>query len=402
MKIRPTRIIVWLVVAGVATAFYFAFQPRPEQADFVTVVRGTLRVTLDEEGQTRVRERYMVSAPLAGRVLRIDHEPGDAVRGGVTVVATFLPSNPNFLDRRARAEAEALVKTSEVSIGRSRVELDRAVAEKDHAVAELARHENLHREGLLSDERLESARLRAETAREAVRAAESSIAVAESELERARSSLIQASAVQVSEENVIALRSPITGVVLQRLRESEAVVPSGEPLLEVADPEKLEIVSDMLSTDAVQINPGDSVQIEQWGGERILRGTVRRVEPFGFTKISALGVEEQRVNVIVDFDDVRDAWQALGDGYRVEIRVVIWEEGNVLKVPTSTLFRDGERWAVYTVDELEKATLRLVEIGQRNAREAQVLGGLQEGDLVIAYPGDQIQEGVEVVARTAD
>ena len=401
MKIRPTRIIVWLVVAGLATAFYFAMQPKPQPADFVTVVRGALRVTLDEEGQTRVRDRFMVSAPLAGKVLRIDHEPGDEVQRGSTVVARFLPSNPNFLDSRARAEAEARVKTSQVSIDRARVELNRAQAEREHAVAELARDENLHREGLLSDEGLESARLRAETSREAVRAAQSSIAVAESELERARTSLIRASAALPAEGNVVVLRSPITGVVLQRLRESEAVVPSGEPLLEIADPEKLEIVSDMLSTDAVRIKPGDPVLIEQWGGERTLRGTVRRVEPFGFTKISALGVEEQRVNVIVDFDDVRDAWQALGDGYRVEIRVVIWEDENVLKVPTSTLFRDGESWAVYTVDELAKTTLRTVEIGQRNAREAQILEGLQEGDQVIAYPGDQIHEGVEVVGRTA-
>ena len=401
MKIRPTRILVWLIVAGVATAFYFAFQPQPQEADFAIVVRGSLQVTLDEEGQTRVRDRYVVSAPLAGRVLRIDHEPGDEVRGGSTVVARFLPSNPNFLDTRARAEAEARVKTSRASIDRARVELDRATAERDHAASELERHENLHREGLLSDDRLESARLRAETAGEAVRAAQSSIAVAEAELDRARTSLIRASEAPEAEGNAIALRSPISGVVLQRLRESEAVVPSGEPLLEIADPEKLEIVSDMLSTDAVRISPADPVLIEQWGGERTLRGTVRRVEPFGFTKISALGVEEQRVNVIVDFDDVRDAWQSLGDGYRVEIRVVIWKEDDVLKVPTSSLFRDGQRWAVYTVDELARATLRGVEVGQRNSREAQILDGLHEGARVITYPGDQIEDGVEVVARRA-
>ena len=176
-------------------------------------------------------------------------------------------------------------------------------------------------------------------------------------------------------------------------------MPSGEPLLEVADPEKLEIVSDMLSTDAVQISEGDKVLIDQWGGGRALQGTVRRVEPFGFTKISALGVEEQRVNVIVDFDDVREAWEALGDGYRVEIGVVVWEESDVLKAPSSSLFRDGERWAVYRIDELSVASLRHVEIGRRNAVEAQVLGGLNAGDTVVAYPGDTLADGVEVVAR---
>ena len=403
MTIRPTRILVWLAVAGVAAALYFAFQPQPQEADFAAATCGRLQVTLDEEGQTRVRDRYVVSAPLAGRVLRIHHEPGDAVRAGATVLAKFLPSNPGFLDSRTRAEAEARVNTAQASVDRARVDLDRSLAERSHATVELERRERLHREGLLSDDRLEAARLRAETAQEAVRAAKSSIKVAEAELEAARTSLIRASEPADTGGNAIELRAPVSGVVLRRLRESESVVPSGEPLLEIADPEKLEIVSDMLSTDAVRISQGDPVLIEQWGGERTLRGTVRRVEPYGFTKISALGVEEQRVNVIVDFDDVRDAWQALGDGYRVEIRVVIWEEGSVLKVPSSSLFRHGSDWAVYAVktdDEASVAELRVVEVGQRNAREAQILGGLSAGDQVIEYPGDQVQDGIEVVARS--
>lgn len=399
MKLRPTRILVWLVLAGAAAAFYYALQPRPQEVDVATVVRGPLRIALDEEGQTRVRDRYMVSAPLAGRVLRINHEPGDAVTAGATVLARFLPSSPTFLDSRTLAEAEAGVSTSEAALDRARVDLGSAVAEHRHAASELERHERLHRDGLVADDRLEIARLRAETTQEAVRAAESSIVVAEAELVKARTRLIQAGAEPVSGSDVIALRSPISGVVLQRLRESEAIVPSGEPLLEVADPEKLEIVSDMLSTDAVQISEGDKVLIDQWGGGRALQGTVRRVEPFGFTKISALGVEEQRVNVIVDFDDVREAWEALGDGYRVEIGVVVWEEGDVLKAPSSSLFRDGEQWAVYRIDELSVASLRHVEIGRRNAVEAQVLGGLNAGDTVVAYPGDTLADGVEVVAR---
>ena len=400
MKLRPTRILVWLVLAGAGVAFYFALQPQPQEADFATAVRGPLQITLNEEGQTRVRDRYIVSSPLAGRVLRIEHEPGDTVRAGSTVLAKFQPSSPDFLDTRTLAEAEARVNTSQAALDRARVDIDRAVAEREHAESELERHEKLHRDGLLADDRLEVARLRAETAREAVRAAESSITVAAAELASARTSLIQASAAPPPESQVITLRSPISGVVLRRLRESEAVVPSGEPLLEIADPDNLEIVSDMLSTDAVKITEGDEVLIEQWGGERVLQGTVRRVEPYGFTKISALGVEEQRVNVIVDFDDVRDAWEALGDGYRVEIGVVIWEEADVLKVPSSSLFRDGEQWALYVVDELARASLREVEIGQRNALEAQALSGLQEGDRVIAYPGDQIVDGIEVVSRT--
>ena len=397
-RLSPTRILVWLVLGGVAAAFVWAFMPKPLEVTTAAVERGFLRITLDEEGQTRVRDRYVVSAPVDGKVLRIEHEPGDAVRSGSTVLARFRPSRPEFLNSRTRAEAQARVARSEAQVESARVDLDRAKTERDHAQTELTRYEQLHAEGLTADNRLEAARLRAVTASETVRAAESAIVVVELELERARTSLIEAGAAGIDQEDVIVLRSPVTGVILQRLRESESVVPSGEPLVEVGNPEDLEIVSDMLSMDAVQIDPGDPVLIEQWGGEATLRGTVRQVEPFGFTKISALGVEEQRVNVIVDFDDPRAAWEALGDGYRVEIRVVIWETDDALKLPSSSLFRNGDEWAVYVIDELSLAQLREVQIGRRNALEAQVLAGLEQGDQVIAYPGDAIEDGMEVLA----
>ena len=399
MKIRPTAVLIWLVLALAAAALYFALQPRPLEADFAEVSRGPLRITLDEEGETRVRDRYVVSAPLAGRVLRIEHEPGDRVRAASTVLARFLPTDPHLLDPRARAQAEAQVKTSESTLNRSRVELARAQSEREHAESELERHLKLHRDGLVAEDRLESARLRAATAAESERAAQSSIGVAQAELERARASLIEAAGAAAPDKAVVLLHAPIDGVVLRRIWESEAVVAAGEPLLELADPAKLEIVSDMLSTDAVKISLQDKVLIEQWGGERTLLGRVRRVEPYGFTKISALGVEEQRVNVVIDFDDPREAWEELGDGYRVEVRVVVWESDAVLKAPSSSLFRNGEAWAVYVVDDQARALLREVEIGQRNAREVQILAGLLEGDRVIAYPGDQIGSGVEVVAR---
>ena len=397
-RLSPTRILVWLVLAAVAAAFVWAFIPKPLEVATAAVERGFLRITLDEEGQTRVRDRYVVSAPLDGKVLRIEHEPGDAVQARSTILARFRPSRPEFLNSRTRAEAQARVARSEAQVERARVDLDRARAEDSHAKVELARHEQLHAEGLMADNRLEAARLDAVTASDAVRAAESAIVVAELELERARTSLIEAGAAGVDQEDVIILRSPITGVILQRLHESESVVPSGEPLIEVGDPEDLEIVSDMLSMDAVQIDPGDPVLIEQWGGETTLKGVVRQVEPFGFTKISALGVEEQRVNVIVDFEDPRAAWEALGDGYRVEIRVVVWEKDNALKVPSSSLFRNRDDWAVYVIDELSLARLREVQIGRRNALEAEVLAGLEQGDRVIAYPGDSIEDGMEVIA----
>jgi HlyD family secretion protein len=199
---------------------------------------------------------------------------------------------------------------------------------------------------------------------------------------------------------VIAIRSPIDGVVLKRHRESEAVVPAGEPLVDLGDPLRLEIVSDLLSTDAVKVRAGDRVLVEQWGGEAALRGRLRRVEPSGFMKVSALGVEEQRVNVLVDFEDPAEAWQALGDGYRVEVRIVVFEQEGVLKAPTSSLFRRGESWAVFTV-EGGRARLRTVKIGRRNGLEAQVLEGLREGEQVIVHPSEALADGGRVTARTS-
>jgi HlyD family secretion protein len=195
------------------------------------------------------------------------------------------------------------------------------------------------------------------------------------------------------------IRAPVTGVVLRRLRESESVVPAGEPLLEIGDPKNLEIVSDLLSTDAVRISAGSLVLIEGWGGEKTLKGKVRRIEPAGFTKISALGVEEQRVNVVIDFDDAAAGQNVLGDGFRVEVRIVVWEKENVLKVPISALFRVGGEWAVYMVGN-GRAARRTLTIGQRNSLEAEVLSGLQQADVVIVHPSDAVQEGVRVSARS--
>ncbi len=400
MKMRPTRLLVWLVIAAVVALLVLALRPQPIEADFTKVLRGSLQITLDEEGKTRVRDRYMVSAPVAGRVSRIEHEPGDSVDAGRTVLARFYPSAPQLLDNRARAIAEGRVKAAEATLEKQRVELLRAQAEQRHARVEFERSEKMHADGLLAANQMDSVKLQVETTTELVHAAKTGIKLAQRELETAQASLIQSGSASNSENSIILLRSPINGVILRRLQESEAVIQSGEPLVEVADPDKLEIVSDMLSTDAVQINPGDQVLIEQWGGEKTLQGRVRRIEPYGFTKISALGVEEQRVNVIVDFEDVQQAWEALGDGYRVEVRIVIWESNNVLKVPTSTLFRNGEQWAVYQPDAEGLVVLQEVKIGQRNAREAQVVEGLQEGATVIAYPSDKITEGIMVVERT--
>ena len=406
-KLTRKRLIFGALAIVVAALIGLSLRPRPQPADLATVERRSLQVTLDEEGETRVRDRYLVSAPVAGRVLRIELEPGDQVTAGETVLASFQPSDPVPLDERSRAEAEAQVKAAQAALGRARAERQRSEAELRYAESETARSRRLAADEIVSRETLESAELDLHTRQEALTAADYAVASAAQNLEVARARLLDSrrgssgpsgGPVAASSEAIL-IRSPVEGVVLRRLRESEAIVPAGEPLIEVADPRDLEIVSDYLSTDAVKIRPGQRVLIEQWGGEVPLGGVVRRVEPSGFTKISALGVEEQRVNVVIDFEDPREAWEALGDGYRVEVRVIVWERDGVVAVPTSALFRRGEGWAVFAV-EGGAAVERAVEIGRKNGLAAEVLQGLAEGERVVVHPSDAIADGVAIEERS--
>jgi len=394
LKNRKLLASLGLVVALLAVALW----PKAVPADFGQVHRGTLRVSVDEEGETRVRHRFLVSAPVAGKVLRIELEPGDPVKRGETVVATFLPGDPVPLDARSRAEADAAVAVADSTLGTARAQRERAAAALALARSELQRAQELAKSGILAPQVLEARETEARSAEDALRAAEFSVATAEHQLVMARARLVQAAGGNPGAAP-ITIHAPIDGVVFKRLRESEAVVPAGEPLLELGDPSNLEIVSDLLSTDAVKVSPGDPVLIEQWGGDKTLRGRVRRVEPSGFMKVSALGVEEQRVNIVVDFEDPLEAWQALGDGYRVEVRVVVWEQPEVLQLPTSALFRHGEEWAVFAV-EGDRARLRTVEIGRRNGLEAQVVSGLAEGARVVVHPSDTLHDGARVTARS--
>ncbi|UCF66526.1 MAG: HlyD family efflux transporter periplasmic adaptor subunit [Acidobacteriota bacterium] len=404
MKWKDKRKLTWIVGGALLVLLLaWAFWPRPEPADIATVGRAPLRVTLDEEGETRVRDRFVVSAPLAGRVLRIELEPGDPVEADKTVLAIFQPQTPTLLDARSRAEAEAGVRAARASLERARADRDRAAAELEFAESEVERFRRLAEEKIVSDEQLESAELEARSRAEALEAAEFSAQAARHQLEVARARLLEGSASSANPGQgvvggPISLRSPIDGVVLRRLRESEAVVAAGEPLIEVGKPEEIEIVADYLSADAVKIRPGDRVLIEEWGGERSLEGRVRRVEPSGFMKISALGVEEQRVNVVIDFVDPPESRPGLADGFRVELRIVLWEGDDVLQVPTGSLFRDADEWAVFAVEN-GKARLRRVEIGRQGGLVAEVISGLEEGDQVILHPGDSIVDGLRVTPR---
>ncbi|MGE3274797.1 MAG: efflux RND transporter periplasmic adaptor subunit [Vicinamibacterales bacterium] len=389
-------IIGGLVIAGLLAV---ALWPRATPVDLATVARGPLRVTIDEEGETRVRHRYVVSAPVAGRVLRIDLEPGDVVTSGETVVARLRADTPPLLDARSRQEAEAARAAARAALGRAEADQRRAEAALALSQKELERVHELDASGLATRQQVDAAEAEARTAGEAAQAARYAVATARSQLQQAEARL-RPDSLQAA-GRVLELTAPIDGVVLRRLRESESAVPAGEPLLEIGDPKDLEIVSDLLSTDAVQVEPGARVLLEEWGGQVPIEARVRRVEPSGFTKVSALGVEEQRVNVVMDFADPAGAWTELGDGYRVEVRIVTWEADDVLTVPTSALFRRGEGWAVYEVRD-GRVHETSVTIGHRNGVDAEVLAGIEAGATVVVHPPDTIAEDARVEARQGE
>jgi HlyD family secretion protein len=373
-----------------------ALWPKTTDVDTAAVARGPLVVTVDEEGMTRVRERFVVSSPVAGRVLRIELEPGDVVRRGA-VVARVRAEPPPLLDERTRAEAQAALESARAALGRARAEEQRARATLAQLQRDLARVRELAKSAVVSAQEVDARESEAKAAEEAVNAAVFAVRAATSEQQRAQARLAPPG--PDAGGRVVPVAAPVDGVVLKRLRESESVVPPGDPLVEIGDPTRLEIVADLLSTDAVRVKPGARSIIEQWGGDKELEARVRRVEPAGFTKISALGVEEQRVNVVLDFVDPAAARAALGDAYRVEVRVVIWEAPAVLKVPTSALFREREKWAVYVVRN-GRARRAPIEVGHQTGQEAEVTSGLDERDVVILHPGDSLVDGAKVKARS--
>jgi HlyD family secretion protein len=403
MGLTGRRVLIWGVLSALlAAGLAFAFWPQPVPVDLGEVARGPLRVTVDEEGRTRVKDVYVVSAPLAGRMFRIEGKVGDAVRAGETVLATIEPTQPTFLDVRSRTEAESAVKTAEAAKTLADAELARARAELDFARADYQRAKTLAARDTISQRALDRAELELKTRQAALATALAAVRVKTFELETARAALITPDGERTpgaaDPPCCVDVRAPVSGRILRVFRESEGVVAAAEPLIEIGDPGALEIEVDLLSTDAVKVEEGAEVIVEDWGGAFTLQGRVRRVEPYGFTKISALGIEEQRVNVIIDFTDPPEKWQRLGHGYRVETRIVVWEGADVLKVPLSALFRDGDAWAVFVAAQ-GRARLRHVSIGESNSREAQVLDDLAEGERVVLHPSDRVEDGGRIIAR---
>jgi HlyD family secretion protein len=382
--------------AVIAALLAVVLWPTAVQVDVAAVSTGPLIVTVDEEGVTRVRDRFVVSAPVSGRVLRIELEPGDCVKRG-QVVARVRAEAPPLLDARTKTEAEAVVESARAALGRARAEEQRARATLAQAQRDFVRAGSLVEDRVIAKQEFETHESDVHVARETANAAEFAVRVATSELQRAEARL--APTRPEAAGRVVSVTAPVDGVVLKRIRESETFVPTGDPLVEIGDPGQLEIVADLLSTDAVRVKVGARAFVEQWGGDMPLEARVRRIEPGGFMKVSALGVEEQRVNVVLDFVDSSPAARAaLGDGYRVEVRIVIWESSSVVKVPTSALFRHREKWAVYVMDA-GRARRTVVELGRQTGQSAEVITGLAEGTRVILHPGDTLVDGARVRER---
>lgn len=392
------RIIGALVALVVVVAIYFAVRTPPLEVEMGSVTRGPMTVTVDDLGETRVTDLYVVSAPITGQLLRVPLKPGDRVDPGRTLLARIQPAEPGPLDARIVAQTEANIRALQAQLAGAQARVAEARAERELAERELTRSSELAQRGFVSRAALDRAVATRDRTRAATLEAANAAEAARQSLAAARASLSTGTG-PASGRGAIAVTAPVAGFVMRVPQESERVIVAGTPLVEIGNPGQLEMVTDLLSADAVRVREGAPVLIEDWGGERGLRGRVRRVEPYGFLKISALGVEEQRVNVIIDFIEPHDAWQRLGHGFRGRVRIATWSAPNALRVPISALFRSGSDWAVFAIDEDGVARLTRVRIGHMNDEMAEVLGGLTEGSRVILHPGDRVEDGIAVRVR---
>jgi HlyD family secretion protein len=389
---------LWItgIILVVALAILYGFLPRTQEVDLVRLTRGPLQVTIEEEGRTRLRERFVISAPTAGYLRRIEAKVGDPVRKGQTL-AVLEPLRSQALDPRSRAEAEAVVSAAEASLAAATERERAATADADYTEKRLGRIAKLYAGGSVAKDQFDRTESEAKKARAVQLSARAAADVARSELQRAKTTLRNFSAVKRGGGNV-EVASPVGGAVFKIHRESEGAVHAGEPLMEIGNVRDLEVRVEVLSSDAVRIAPGMTVLFKRWGRDEPLTGRVRRVEPAGFTKFSSLGVEEQRVLVIADITSPPEMWRVLGDGYRLEAHFIVWEGRDILQVPTSALFRSGKEWSVF-VEEQGKARRRAVEIGQRTGLTAQIVSGLKENERVVAYPDDAISDGTKIRQR---
>lgn len=415
--------MIWTALALAAIAgLVYSLRPQPVLVDTATAQRGPLRVTVNEDGVTRIRERYVVSSPLSAQLQRITLKVGDPVIANRTVVAQMQPTAPSLLDPRTVAESRARVNAAAQRLEAARAEFKKAEAAVDFAESEMSRVRQLRSSNAASASELDEKQLQFRIRTEEARAAAFGVNIAQYELELAKAALLltepelraaaaddlpaadggrtgdDTGSAEIGADMQLAIRAPISGRVLRLYEESAGVVAAGQPLMELGDPTDLEIVADVLSVDAVQISPGADVIIDHWGGQRPLSGRVRIVEPSGFTKLSALGVEEQRVNVVIDLLDRAEKRENLGDGFRVETAIVTWQSDDALRIPTSALFRENDQWHVFTiVDGIARSVP--VQVGANNGLLAEIVQGLDVGQPVIVHPSDAVQDGTAVQSR---
>ncbi len=387
------RALTAIVVLVLAAAAVQAALPKPVEVETDSVDEGPLAVTVDEDGVTRVKDRYVVSAPLSGNLARIELSAGDAVKRGA-VLARILPARAPLLDARTKKEAVAQVSRAEAATRQASAQIERARAALEYSKREAARSTALYEKDIVTQAELDRVKLDERTRKAELTSAEFADKVAKHELSMARAALGRFDGQKEEAGDQFNVPSPIDGRVLKVIQKSEGVVPAGAPLLEVGDPSALEIVVDVLTTDAVHIRPSRPVKVEEWGGKP-LSGVVRMVEPSAFTRVSSLGVEEQRVNTIIDLNAPYAEWAALGDGYRVEARIQVYRAEKKTRVPVGALFRRGQQWAAFAVVG-GKAELRTLTLGRRNDVHAEVHKGLTLGERVIIHPSDQVKPGVEV------
>jgi HlyD family secretion protein len=395
------RIPLWpFILLAVVALIAWAFRPVPVRVELAKAAPGPLMVTVDHDGRTRVKDRYIVSSPLAGRLQRVALKAGDSVEAGKTLLAVIEPGDPELLNPRALAQAEARVKAAEAGVRQAEAQRARMKTLLEFAMSESGRRKTTAKLGASSASDLDAAEHEEQAAQEELRSSEFAAQVAQFELEQARAALTFSKPASEGGAAVprFEIPAPISGKVLRVFEESSTMVTPGTRMLELADTRELEIEVDILSASAVSVQPGARMIVEHWGGAKPLEARVRLVEPSAFTKVSALGIEEQRVNVIADFTSPPEERSALGDGFRIEARIVLWESGSVLKVPAGALFQEAGEWSVFVV-EAGRAALRKVIVARQNDLEAQIESGLREGEEVIVYPSDRVEHGVRVAAE---
>lgn len=382
-----------MILAGIAVMIFvaLAFRPEPTEVEAAHVVKGPLQVTVDEDGETRAHDRFTLSAPIAGRLSRIELHEGDQV-GSETVLATI---SPVPLDVREIAEIRARIESAQARKGEAEEQVAKWKTDEAQSTRELNRARLLIKDRLIAQRELEQAESRQQSTAKELQSAKFRVQAATAEVEREKAGFVSLEAQQSQADKLVEIRPPAQCRILRILEKSERVVPFGTPIIVLSNPRKIEIVVDLLSTDAVKVRPGAPVIVENWGGPVPLRAKVRTIEPYGFTKVSALGIEEQRANVIADFIDSPDG---LGDGYRLDARIVIWESPKALKAPASALFRVGQEWNAFVIEN-GRTRLTPVEVGHRNASEAEIVKGLTEGAEVVLHPANDLKDGARVILR---